>query len=357
MAPSAHLVRLCALWLCSALAAAPACAPPSSALDVTGAAYALTGDVCQVHDPALAQDADGSLHVFSTDLAGAGGGGGGYLPHRCSATGRDWALCGHVFSALPAWLPAAVPGVRGLWAPDVSFHAASGLWRLYYAASTFGSQRSAIGLATSRSLARPQWVDRGAALASAAGDAFNAIDPSASQVGALLGFGSFWGGLYASPLAASGLAPPAGPGAALQHLAQRPAPPHALEAASLLHVALADGSAQPWLLASYDLCCRGVNSTYSVRAGRWEAQRGAYVDRAGGPLLAGGGTLLLGGGHGWAAAGGQSPLRTAAAALPSAAALLPLALHAYDGVTGAPYLQLVALNFSGAWVAAEPLRV
>ena len=353
MAAGGALLGLC--LACLALAARPApCEPPSSALDVAGARYALTGAVCFVHDPALAQDADGSLHVFSTDIAG-GGGGGGYLPHRCSATGRDWALCGHVFAALPGWLPAAVPGVQGLWAPDVSFHAASGQWRLYYAASTFGSQRSAIGLATSPSLAAPQWTDRGAALVSSAGDAFNAIDPSASAVGGLLGFGSFWGGLYAAQLAPSGLARA---GAPLAHLAQRPAPPDALEAASLLH--LADGasnSPQPWLLASFDLCCRGVNSTYKVRAGRWDAARSAFVDSAGVALLQGGGTLVVGGGHGWAAAGGQSPLRTASAALPARAALLPLALHAYDGVTGVPYLHLVALNFSGAWVEVQPLLV
>ena len=339
--------------------AAPACPAPSSALDLLGAPYPLTGDVCGVHDPCLARDQDGTYHVFSTDRGSDPAASGGYLPHRCSPDGLAWSRCGAVFAALPAWLPAAVPGVRGLWAPDVSFHAPTRQWHLYYAASTFGSQASALGLATSPRLTGAQWTDRGLVLASRPGDAFNAIDPSRSALSEELGLGSFWGGLFSVPLGAlGGSGAGAGGGALpLQHLAQRPSP-DALEGISLLHISGAGNAspaqATPWLLASFDLCCRGVNSTYNVRAGRAGTSGGAFVDQAGTPLLQGGGTLLVGGGHGWAAAGGQSPLRTAdASAVYSASSLLPLALHAYDGATGEPYLHLLGLNFSGHWVAAQ----
>ena len=344
------LILSCAIAIAAAaraaVPAAPAACSARPSLSITGAPYALTGALCPVHDPCLARDADGSLHVFSTDIGASPA--TGYIAHRCSADGAAFALCGAVFAALPRWLLARLPGLAGLWAPDVSFDRASGRWLLYYAASAFGSQDSVIGLAATDSLSRPAWRDLGPVLASRAGDAYNAIDPSRSFFGDLA-FGSFWGGLYAVPLAANGSAAPPPPPPP-RHLAQR-ASPDALEAASLLHVARADGAAEPWLLASFDLCCRGAASTYNVRAGRaGNASGGAFLDAAGVALLAGGGTRLLGGGHGYAAAGGQSPLRTADAAPPPAAQLLPLALHAYDAVRGDPWLQIVQLDFSGAWV-------
>jgi arabinan endo-1,5-alpha-L-arabinosidase len=346
--------------LAAACSAAARQLPASSACQsrptssILGLPYLLTGSVCPVHDPALAQDTDGSLHIFSTDL-GTNSSSGCFLPHRCSQDGLHWALCGCVFAALPPWLLALLPSLPGLWAPDVSYDHTQQLWLLYYAASSFGSQDSVIGLAASPSLSQPQWQDRGPVLASSSASPFNAIDPSRSPLSELA-FGSFWAGLYAVPLASDGRA--AAGAAAATHLAQRP-PPDALEATSLILLSQAS-SATPtaWLLASWDFCCRGVHSTYNVRAGTAlnYSQGSAFLDRDGVGLLQGGGTLLLGGGHGWAAAGGQSPLRTATPGLPPAAAPLPLALHAYDSVAGDPWLQLVSLDFASAsgWVAAVP---
>ena len=75
---------------------------------------------------------------------------------------------------------------------------------------------------------------------------------------------------------------------------------------------------------------------------------GPYVDRAGAPMLDGGGSLFVGGGHGWAAGGGPGFLRTAAGVDDTR-----MVLHAYDGQTGAPYLQLVDVAWQAdGWPAA-----
>ena len=65
-------------------------------------------------------------------------------------------------------------------APQVSFF--NNRWHLYYAVSTFGSQGSVIGLATTTSLdpsnASYGWTDQGLVLASNASLNYNAIDPA-----------------------------------------------------------------------------------------------------------------------------------------------------------------------------------
>jgi hypothetical protein len=66
---------------------------------------------------------------------------------------------------------------------------------LYYAVSTFGSQDSAIGLATSSTLEPGSWTDHGATgVASSSSKPYNAIDPNLIPVGSnyYLNLGSFW---------------------------------------------------------------------------------------------------------------------------------------------------------------------
>jgi len=317
-------------------ALASLCPPRSTPLDITGAPYALAAldatALCAVHDPAVIADG-GTLFLFSTD-AGAPAA-PPFLALRASADGgATWATRGAVFGALPAWVRAAVPAAASLWAPDVSFFA--GRFHVYYAASSFGSAASVIGLATTPSLAAPAWTDAGPVVASDAASGFNAIDPNLFQdpaTGALLLlFGSFWSGIYALPVdAATGL--PA-PNATRLHLAQRAAP-DALEGAFLI----ARGGFY-YLFVSFDFCCRGAASNYSVHVGRARAAAGPYADRAGVPMLAGGGTRVAGGGHGWAAAGGASVLRGTDL----------FVAHAYDGETGAPYLNVAELRWDAeAW--------
>jgi arabinan endo-1,5-alpha-L-arabinosidase len=266
---------------------------------VAGACLAQQGDVERVHDPAIV--ADGSrFYVFST---------GRGIPVRASDDLFTWKLAGHVFDAPPAWAARQYPRSRGQWAPDVHFVPSAvnpataragaadrpgGEFRLYYAVSTFGTRRSAIGLATSPTLdpSRPdyRWRDRGAVIHSDDADDFNAIDPNLVIDAAgrhWLVFGSFWSGIKARRLdPATGLL--SADDTKLYALASRPDAGGAIEAPFVVRH---DGFY--YLFASFDLCCRGVRSTYNVRVGRSRSVTGPYVDVRGREMLAGGGTLVL----------------------------------------------------------------
>lgn len=263
--------------------------PPASTL--------LTGDLA-VHDPALvAGDAvpgggagDGTWTVICT---GAPEIADGCLQVRRSLDGVRWEAAGTVWERKPEWLREAVPGVRNLWAPELIRHA--GTWYLYYAASTFGENRSVIALATNATL-DPQdpayaWVDRGPVIASGPEDDFNAIDPGVVLDDAgtpWMSFGSFWSGIRMVRLHwPDGLRDP-DDGGAPRHLADRRRSPNAIEAP---YIVARDGAF--WLFASQDFCCRGVDSTYSIIVGRAEQVTGPYVDRDGVPMMDGGGTPLL----------------------------------------------------------------
>ena len=198
--------RAAAAWLVAA--AALAVLPGSgAAVATTGGAGdhgavvvpALSGDL-RAHDPALIRATgrdDRAWYVFSTgDPAVANG----TVQIRRALDGRRFELIGTVFTDLPAWLRSAVPGVSNIWAPDVTYHAGS--YYLYYSGSTFGSNRSVIGLATNTTLdpADPdyRWVDQGQIFASTPADDFNAIDPGLVQAPdgtPYLAFGSFWSGI------------------------------------------------------------------------------------------------------------------------------------------------------------------
>ncbi|KAE9390651.1 glycoside hydrolase family 43 protein [Gymnopus androsaceus JB14] len=99
-------------------------------------------------------------------------------------------------SALPDCSIIDLPGNCDLWAPDVNF--IDGLYTMYYAVSTIGSQNSAIGVATSPSMEPGTWTDLGEVISSVTGDVYNAIDPNIidDTVGLQLSFGSYWDGMF-----------------------------------------------------------------------------------------------------------------------------------------------------------------
>src|ERR1043165_5432618 len=128
------------------------------------------GDVRQVHDPSIIREA-GTYYLFSTRAG---------IAIRCSKDLVHWRLCGDVFAHLPEWAVKDVPGLRGLWAPDISYF--NGKYHLYYSVSTFGSNHSRIGLVTNQTLDpasdKYRWMDQGSVIGSEAVDDWNAIDPN-----------------------------------------------------------------------------------------------------------------------------------------------------------------------------------
>lgn len=255
----------------------------------------ITGDLVPTHDPVIAREGD-TYYVFGT----------GKTPDTAPEPGRSvlvrtspdlihWTAKGGLFAGLPAWVQQAVPGARDMWAPDISYW--GGAWHLYYAVSTFGSNRSAIGLFTSPTLdpasPRYKWTDRGMVVQSTPASDFNAIDPNhvIDREGRhWLALGSFWTGLKLFRLdPVSGK--PLDPAAAPVSIARRPAPqgaPDPVEAPFII----AHGPYY-YLLASYDYCCKGVNSTYYTVVGRSTAITGPYLGRDGSSMMNGGGTIIL----------------------------------------------------------------
>jgi arabinan endo-1,5-alpha-L-arabinosidase len=284
----------------------------------------VTGSISPVHDPAIARD--GSTYFLFTTGAG--------IPFRCSDDLREWRGCGQVFLSTPDWAREAVPGVGDLWAPDIREH--DGRFFLYYSASTFGSNHSAIGLATNVTLDPDspdyEWRDEGLVIASDTPDHYNAIDPNLIVEGdrAWLAFGSFWSGIKLVEVdPATGK--PAADAELIGVADNLPHPQNAIEAPFITR----HGDAH-YLFVSHDFCCRGVDSTYNIRVGRSEAVNGPYVDRDGEPLVGGGGTLVYGGSERWRGAGHNAILVEDDTWY--------LVFHAYDAeAAGAPTLRIETL--------------
>ena len=268
-----------------ALGAAPSPAPPPS-LNAE-----MTGDLVPTHDPAIAKNGD-TYYVFSTGRDRASG---KLIPVKTSKDLIHWTAQGGLFPDLPEWAKQAIPGAKDMWAPDV--HKVNGLYYLYYAVSTFGSNHSAIGLFTSPTLdpASPdyRWTDRGPVVISTAKDDYNAIDPDHfvdAQGKHWLALGSFWSGIKLFALD-----PRTGkllkPGEKPFPLARRLAPAGAAAPIEAPFLFRHDG--YYYLLASYDYCCKGVNSTYYTVVGRSKDVRGPYLGEDGSRMMDGQGTIIL----------------------------------------------------------------
>ncbi|MGC1275361.1 MAG: arabinan endo-1,5-alpha-L-arabinosidase [Planctomycetaceae bacterium] len=302
----------------------------------TTTAFGQVGDVGGVHDPCIARE--GKTHyVFSTH---------GGIHVRRSEDLKQWRHDGQVFEELPAWTREAVPGVRDLWAPDIC--RIDGEWRLYYSVSTFGRNRSAIGLATNRTLDRSspdyRWDDRGVVVTSTPGrDDFNAIDPHVvldAEGVPWLSFGSYWDGIKLCRLERK-----TGKRAddVLHAIASRNG--GAVEA-PFIHRHAGDY----YLFVSFDKCCDGVRSTYNIRVGRSYRVTGPYKDREDRPMADGGGTLVLEGRGRYRGPGHNAVLQDENRTW--------LVHHFYDAeARGKPTLQIRSLTWDAAgWpIVGEPI--
>jgi arabinan endo-1,5-alpha-L-arabinosidase len=250
----------------------------------------LNGDVAPVHDPCIIRQG-GTYYVFCTTQRGDAP---GQISCRTSNDLVNWKRTGTVFDGTPAWISQAIPDVRGLWAPDISFH--KDRYWLYYAASSFGSNVSAIGVVTNTTLdpSSPDfhWTDQGLVFQSRKSDDYNCIDPAhfVDRAGQRwLAFGSFWGGLKLMKVDADSGKPSGEP--QLITLAARPEPeggPDPIEAPFLIE---RDG--WYYLFASYDFCCKAAQSNYYTACGRSRRITGPYVGRDGRRMTDGGGLVIL----------------------------------------------------------------
>ena len=296
---------------------------------------AVEGDVSPIHDPAIIREG-AAYYLFASNRFAEK-----LVPMFCSPDRRHWKLCGNVFESVPEWALQEVPGARGIWAPDISRF--RGRYHLYYSVSTFGKNRSVIGLATNRTLdpASPdyRWVDEGRVVGSTAADDWNAIDPNLAfdeRGSPWLVWGSFWGGIklrrvdpQTGKLSASD--------ATLHSLAsRRPLQPPAIEAPFIVRK-----GRYFYLFVSFDMCCRGKDSTYKVMVGRSKRITGPYAARDGTPMMEGGGTLLLEGDEAWRGPGHPAVLLGSAADL--------LVYHAYDGTSGRPTLRIATITWERGW--------
>ena len=163
--------------------------------------------------------------------------------------------------------------------------------------SSFGSQNSAIGLATNVTLDPNspdyEWVDEGEVLRSKPGDKWNAIDPNLvldENGEPWLVWGSFWQGIRMRKIDRStGQLDQNDP--TVHHLADRSSGPD--KTAAIEGPFITSRNGKWYLFVSFDQCCQGIASTYNVRVGRSDTLTGPYVDRDNVPLTEGGGTLIL----------------------------------------------------------------
>lgn len=326
-----RLQRARALLGCAALSAVAltagltATASPASAASypnpetISGSTYA--------HDPSMIKTSSGRYYLFYT---------GGGIEISTSTNRVAWSSDGQVLSGGATWAT-AYGGWNDLWAPDVSYH--NGVYWLYYAVSSFGSNHSAIGLATSTTAAPGSWTDHGLVYSSQTSSDYNAIDPALIVDSAghwWLSFGSFWSGIkmiQIDPTTGKQLSS----NTTRYSLAERPSPD--AEEASFVY----PHGGYYYLFTSFDYCCRGTSSTYRIMVARATSPTGPYTDESGASTMSGGGTQILGTHSFVIGPGGQTVMHDSDGDV--------LVYHYYDGnLNGTAQLGLNHLSWgSNGW--------
>ena len=313
------LIGAAVVTLAAAVGASVALRTPEASAASYPGPGAVTGNIT-VHDPSMIKGQDGVYYLFGTHNG---------IEIRTSTDRTNFSYAGSVLPNGATWAGAYTSNVKDLWAPDVSYH--NGTYFLYYAVSSFGSNHSAIGLATSTTAKPGSWTDKGVVYTSNTSKDYNAIDPSLIVDASgkwWLSWGSFWSGLkmiQIDPATGKQLAS----NTTRYNLAQRPSP-DALEAPTILR----HGSYY-YLFVSFDYCCKGTSSTYRIMVGRSSAITGPYTDRNGTAMTSGGGTEILASHSPIIGPGGQSVLVDSDNTL--------LVYHYYDG--NANGLNKLGINF------------
>ncbi len=294
--------------------------PAMVPLQADAAFWNLTGDRI-AHDPSLIKEGS-TWYEFHT---------GQGIQVKRSDDGINWYSVPRVFLSPLSWWSSYVPNQspNDVWAPDVQSY--NGRVWLYYSISSFGSNTSAIGLASATSVSAGSWRDDGLVLRTTSGNNYNAIDPNLVIDAAgepWLAFGSFWSGIKLTRLDKSTMKPTG----QLYSIASRP---NGIEGATVTY-----RNGYYYLFASIDKCCQGVNSTYKIVYGRSTSITGPYLDKSNVSMMSGGGTVLDAGNSVWKGPGGQDVYNNSV-----------IARHAYDATdNGAPKLLINDLLWdSSGW--------
>lgn len=290
----------------------PSSPPKTEMFDTTRIHDEAAWTTTNTHDPAIIKSDDGMYYVVSTDVKV----GGPPVPGVMVRKSKDlihWQWVNRAFDGVPEEA-AAWSGGPTLWAPDVK--KIGDKYHMYYSSSTFGSNRSFIGLATSDSMEGP-WKDEGEVIKTGEGDGPNAIDANiAKDADGKLWFvyGSFFTGIHILPLdPATGKPAVAGFG---KVIAARDSKTEA-GAVEGPYIIYQPKLKKYFLFVSFD----SLSSDYNVRVGRSDSITGPYLDYNGRDLADTAydpqfdvGTKILGGykfdeSDGWVAPGHNSILQ------------------------------------------------
>lgn len=244
-----------------------------------------------VHDPSVIKAGD-NYYMYSTDAIWWPEGAQresdsiavGNIQIRRSPDLVNWELIGWALDSIPAEAQAHIQAASGgekaggLWAPYIQ--KSGDEYRLYYSASVFGANTSAIGLVTSSSPEGP-WEHQGLVVKTLKTDPVNAIDPSvvvdAEDGSYWMIYGSYFGGLNALQLdPETGLALEEGD---LGEVVARRAEgkEKIIEAPEVIYNA---ETGKYYLFVAYD----ALFTHYNVRVGRADQPEGPYYDMFGNNL-------------------------------------------------------------------------
>lgn len=278
-----------------------------SALSPLAAGYAnpeaCTGTCTNSHDPSIIRrSSDGKYFKFAT--------GGLIQIHTAPDISGPWTFACTMLNTAAKVQKGSNAGTD-LWAPDVSL--VDGMYYVYYSVSSFGSQVSGIGLATSPDMSCGSFNDRGSAgVSSVAGKPYNAIDANLFKDGSTyrLNFGSFWHDIYQVQMKS----PPTGvaSGSTSVNIAYTPTDGSPEEGAYMVKY-----GNYYYLFFSWGSCC-GYDKTrpaagkeYKIKVCRSSSATGGFVshiitlhftkgktniiqvDKSGASCTSGGGTIVL----------------------------------------------------------------
>jgi arabinan endo-1,5-alpha-L-arabinosidase len=282
------------------------------------------------HDPSTIVYENGKYWVFCT-------GDGVWAMSSEKSDFMNWKGQKPIFpkGTWPSWINIYVKEFKGhFWAPDIIFM--NDKWYLYYSCSTFGSNKSAIGVATTNSLASEDWTDLGLVTYTDGSQGVNAIDASVmrDEDGKIwLSYGSFWNGIVMTEL---------------DSISGKPKNSNS-------RIAIANNNPEASALVYHDdyyylffnrgKCCDGMTSTYHMYVGRSDRPTGPFLDKSGVDCNKGGGTSFL---HsdGRFIGPGHFGMRDSL-----------LSYHFYDGMDkGNAKLKVSKIRWKDGWPVAEYFR-